>query len=131
MPQNLLMHMQWLFIKWTGSQLSKITAWTSATWKSEQLVPGLSKFHPITSVRVYFLMVLISESHVFISWMHVDTSFGTNPNINTKNGGILNTKSLHISRTICQVWENIPLMFTRCLFLLHANWSLWGYMEWF
>lgn len=82
-----------------------------------------------------FIMVLISESHVFISWMHVfwnaDTGFGTNPNIKTKNGGILNPKSLHISRNVCQLLENIPLMFTRCLLLLHANSSLWEYAEWF
>lgn len=60
-----------------------------------------------------FMMVLISESHVFISWMHVfwnaDTGFGTNPNINTKNGGILHPKSLHIGRNICQLWKKYPI----------------------
>lgn len=63
-------------------------------------------------------MVLISESHVFISWMHVfrnaDTGFGTNPNIDANSRGILNPKSLHISRNLCQLLENIPLMFTSC-----------------
>lgn len=80
-------------------------------------------------------MVLISESHVFVSWMHVfwnaDTGFGTNSNIDAKNGCILNPTSSHISRKLCQLLENIPLMFTRCLFLLYANLSLWGYTEWF